>query len=530
MTWPARTGIGPWRGTDAASIAAQLERTTYLGEALMNIRAMMLAGLLGSTILTGVAVAADTTNVPLVSAAKQGDRDTLRSLLNGIPQKVITGPEGTAALVWGVSRNDPAMVDMLLQAGASPKAANEFGATPLYAAAANQDPTMTRKLLAAGADPNVALAMGETPLMEAAGRGNLETVRALLAAKADPNAKDVKGGQTAVMWATQQRQTAVVEELLRNGAEAEVGSKTGFTPLMFAAQKNDVATARVLVAAGAKVNDVQPQIKLTPIIIASAMVNTEMVKFLLDNGANPNVVEWIGYSPLGWVVRDSHYGIDFAQKDKIVDIVKLLLAHGANPNYALKNQKSKTVNDVSLTGATPLLLAAEVNNTAAVRALLDAGANLKATTEQGTTALILASGGGTDIQRMRNPEERSMAIDTVKLLVERGADVNAVGQYGWTALHAATYQGLTEVIDYLVSKGADVNQMDVFGQTPLSISLAVLTQDIGARRPLIPRRYRKEVAELLLKLGATPLDKSGVVIVLQRTGDEDLGRETTQEE
>jgi hypothetical protein len=63
----------------------------------------------------------------------------------------------------------------------------------------------------------------------------------------------------------------------------------------------------------------------------------------------------------------------------------------------------------------------------------------------------------------------------------------------------------------------------------LSISLAVLVQDIGARRLQIPRRYRKEVAELLLKLGATPLDKSGVVVVLQRTGDLELGREGTQE-
>jgi ankyrin repeat protein len=170
-----------------------------------------------------------------------------------------------------------------------------------------------------------------------------------------------------------------------------------------------------------------------------------------------------------------------------------------------------------------------VNNTGVVRVLLDAGADPNITTDQGMTPLIMASGGGTDIQRARAPEERAMAIDTVKLLIERGVDINAVGQYGWTALHQASYQGLTDVIEYLVSKGADINEMDSFGQTPLSISLAVLVQDIGARRLQIPRRYRKEVAELLLKLGATPLDKSGVVVVLQRTGDLELGRDGTQE-
>src|SRR5437899_21379 len=108
----------------------------------MNIRAMLLAGLLGSTIFAGPVLAADMTNMPLVTAAKQGDREAVRSLLNGIPQKVIAGPEGTAALVWATSRNDLEMVDMLLRAGADVKSANEFGATALYASAASQDPAM----------------------------------------------------------------------------------------------------------------------------------------------------------------------------------------------------------------------------------------------------------------------------------------------------------------------------------------------------------------------------------------------------
>jgi len=78
---------------------------------------------------------------------------------------------------------------------------------------------------------------------------------------------------------------------------------------------------------------------------------------------------------------------------------------------------------------------------------------------------------------------------------------------------------LTDVIELLVSKGAKLETKDKLGQTPLSISLSVLTKEAGARRLQIPRRYRAEVAQLLLKLGATPLMQSGVNIVVQRAGE-----------
>ena len=513
----------------------------------MKMNATILAALAGSMMCAGAALAAGAGDVSLVTAAKEGDRAAVQSLVNGHAKRAVAGPEGTTALVWAATRNDLAMADLLLRAGANVKGANEFGATPLYAAVAHPDPAMTEKLLAAGADPNTPLMSGETPLMEAARRGNRATVRVLLSNKANPNAVESNGGQNALMWALSERQSAVVEELIKGGADIHASSKSGFTPLMVAAQKGDEVSARILLRAGAKPNVAQPKTGLTPLMIASAMAQAKAVDALLDNGADPNLADANGYTSLHRVVRDSDYGINLVAKDDILTIVKSLLKHGANPNARLVQDKEKaaeeikngnvavegkrtavTVDEIILQGATPLFLAAEVNNLDVIKTLVAAGADPLIPTERGTTPLMMAAGAGTDVQREREPQERATAVETAKFLVEHGADVNAKGQYGWTPLHAAAYQGLNDVIAYLVSKGAKIDQKDEFGQTALSISLSVLTKDIGARRLQIPRRYRQETAELLLKLGAGTLDKTGVDVVLQRSGDLNLGKSTTQ--
>jgi len=246
-------------------------------------------------------------------------------------------------------------------------------------------------------------------------------------------------------------------------------------------------------------------------------------------------VDTNGYAPLHKVVRDSDYGIDVERKDAILAIVKSLLKHGADPNLRIKQDKAKaaaeikaganafygkrtavTVTEIILQGSTPLVLAAEVNNLDVIKALVDAEADPNIPTESGTTALMMASGVGTDVQRAREPDEQAMVVKTARYLVEHGANVNAAGQFGWTALHAASYQGLNDVIEFLVAKGAKLDTMDEFGQTPLSITLSVITRDIGSATLQIPRIVRKETANLLLKLGATPLEQSGVVIVIQR--------------
>jgi len=295
---------------------------------------------------------------------------------------------------------------------------------------------------------------------------------------------------------------------------------------MFAA-RGDAESARILLAGGADPNVATKDWGQTALIIASTMGQTDVVEALVNKGADPNLRDKNGYVALLSAVRDSQYGEDAAQRAAAVATVKVLVKHGADPNIRLHQEGKSTAqapNEVTLEGVTAVALAAEVNNLEAIKVLVEAGADPNIPNANGMTPLIFAAGGGTDEQRPRPLDERAMAVHTARYLVEHGADVNAAGDFGWTALHMAAYQAYDDVIEYLVSKGAKTEVFDQLGQTPLSASMAILTKEAGARRLQIPRRFHKDTAELLLKLGAVPLNKSGVNVVFQRTGDE-VGQE-----
>src|SRR5262249_35005997 len=105
----------------------------------MKIRAMLLASVIGLPFIAGAAQA----DMSLATAAKDGDREAVRAIINTpAGKKDVKGAEGAAALIWAASRNDAEMVDLLLKAGVSVKATNEFGATAVYAAAGNSNPAL----------------------------------------------------------------------------------------------------------------------------------------------------------------------------------------------------------------------------------------------------------------------------------------------------------------------------------------------------------------------------------------------------
>lgn len=453
-------------------------------------------------------VSASAADLRLLEAVKNQDQEAVRALLREGVDVNEAQPDGSTAIAWAAHWDDLETAELLLRAGADVNAANEYGATPLSLACTNGNAAIVEQLLQAGADPNVSLLSGETALMTAVHAGSLEVVNLLLAHAADANAREPQRGQTALMWAVAGKHPEITRALVEHGADVHARSKSGFTPLLYATDRNDPASARILVEAGADVNAATAD-RVTPLLLAAARGAEELSLFLLEQGADPNVTDSKeGYTPL-------HHA---ASHRNMLRVVQALLVQRTNPNARLaqappRPRQDGTQGGINLQGATPLLLAAANGNAEAIPVLVEGRADPQIRTTAHTPPLHVAAGVHRNPDVPLTPEDRQLGVEAARLLVDLGADVNALGEYGWTALHGAAYNGFDEMIEFLVAQGADMEIMDQFGQTPLSIAMAATTAGIGVDYYHVPRFAHPTTVELLLKLGATPLEESGVELI-----------------
>src|ERR1039458_1259155 len=195
---------------------------------------------------------------------------------------------------------------------------------------------------------------GETALMVASSRCNLKLVQALLANGADVNAKNNKG-DTALMAAShygilELAKLRLAQALLANGADVNAKNKKGDTALM----------------------------------VASWYGNLDLAKLLLTNGADVNATSEDGTTAL----------IQTSRRGASSELAKFLLSKGANPNVRYKGNGDNQYAIIK-EGTTALLMWASFQNTRDVcQALLDKGADVNARDDQGKDALMLASKNG----------------------------------------------------------------------------------------------------------------------------------------
>ncbi len=489
----------------------------------MVIRRKHLAGVaLGGLVLGGVLMALvagvgspGIRDRRIVDAAEHQDMGLVRTLLvNGVDANS-KQPDGATALHWAVHWNDIATAEVLIGEGANVNAVNRSGESPLSLACGNGNATMVQALVDHGADTNMAASSGETPLMRCVRSGRVDAVKILLAHDAQVNAKDKDHGRTALMWAVAEKRPEMVQALIEGDADIHMRSNDGLDALMLAARAGDVMSAELLLGAGANASDKGPQ-GMTALLLAASSGQQEAGLLLLEKGADANARDEYGATALHYAVTKGisvlngvHYADDVSALFRPSDIalVEALLRHGANPNVQLeKAPPLGGTGSPATVGATPFLLAAASQDVTVMRMLVDAGADPKIRTTAGLTPLMVAAGAGR-VQDLTE-EEKLVALETVQLAVELGADVTAMNEDGLTALHAAAANGADAVVKFLISKGAKIDVRDKYQRTPLSIAA-------GERLPWIPDGQRlsdmlqPSTRDLLLELGATPLDTPG---------------------
>jgi ankyrin repeat protein len=434
--------------------------------------------LLGSTLAAA--------EVALPDAAENKDFEAVRALLSQKADVSARQADGMTALHWATFHEDLETVNLLIAAGADVKAANRYGVPPLSIACTSGNGAIVEVLLAAGADAKATLPGGETTLMTAARTGRLAPVEALLARGVDVNARERKG-QTALMWAAADGHVEVVDALLSAGADFRAALPSGFTALFFAVREGRTDVVFRLLKAGADVNETMRSERrgaaargkpTTPLLLAVENGHFELATALLDAGADPNARP-DGHTALHAMalVRkpirgDGDPPPTGSGNMNSLEMIRQLVSHGADINVTLEKGESGR-GRFTTTGSTPFLMAARACDVPLMKLLVELGADPRIPNAANSPPLLAAAGVGAlgDGDEAAGTDEES--VEAARLLLELGADINAVDENGETAMHGAAYQSRPKLVDFFAQQGADINvwnQKNKWGWTPLMIA------------------------------------------------------------
>jgi ankyrin repeat protein len=232
-------------------------------------------------------------------------------------------------------------------------------------------------------------------------------------------------------YAIDRKHTETALLLIRSKADINKSTTAGYAPLAFAARSDEVAVVNELLSRRVSVDVAAAENDGTPLMFAAESGATNAAAVLIAAGADVN---------RRYSVRLRNTILMEAAWYGQLGSVKLLLEHGANLEGTDNN------------GNTALTCAANAGRTNVVQYLLKQGANRNATNRNGWTALMQAV--------------EAKQLESVRVLLEAGADVNRKGP-GTTALMIAARESSVEVVRCLVDHGADVKAESDSGWTAL---------------------------------------------------------------
>ena len=394
---------------------------------------------------------------PIFVAVMEENADAVRTL---IEHGAHSGDGFTGAVVKGKKK----LLKILVESGGDINQRDSNDYNPLFLAVVANKPKVVKWLIELGADVNRRSEAGYNALTytvlaqmkEMKGRRKKfapEIISSLIRAGAEY--------EEAMIIAVKSGNIPFLDIILANGADVnrECLFESMQTPLMaamFTGDKPiDAEMVRFLAEHGADVNEIftlSPEVSTNALNISITADRPDIAEILLSNGANPNYSDPTGRTALVYAVVTNE------------EIVRILLEHGADPNIPDNNKR------------TPLMLAAlDVGTEPGImEALISHGADINAQDEDGMTALLWVVGG-----KDRSPGavmmslirtggfmskgwqswfglivvyaalKREAQLDSIRLLVSRGADVDIPDKKGMNAVMCAMMNGDDEAIEIL---------------------------------------------------------------------------------
>jgi len=369
----------------------------------------------------------------------------------------------------------------------------------------------------AGLLANTQPVMAESELTSAIMNSDAALVRTLLRRETGVNARE-KDGSTPLQWAIYYENPQIVEYLLEAKADVEQTNREGITPLVLAAQTGNPAIAELLLDAGASVSNTLANGE-TPLMMAARTGNPEVIQLILDRGAEIDAKESLrGTTALMW-----------AAANRNAPAVKLLIENGASiDTVSLATNEGRTNPYLAPTARTRIRQFYENSSALGLAGNTDTGIDIPdvVVTREELLKLLPAELVEDFMRDERNRAQgnvdplpakkkrgglaalhfavRENDIESVRVLVEAGADVNQVSEFGWSPLLTATQNRFYQLGAWLLEHGANPDIANEGGWNPLYIATDNRNIEGGDYPTRKPDMDHLAYIKLLLAAGADP--------------------------